>query len=124
MTDFMKLPYSGVTSSYLHKHSPEAPNTPDTPAGLRKVWFLDAQWSTCPREVEAQVKALWRVMELSNDVCIIKASVNELLEMEGQEVKELVDHEWKSVPLKLDYVIQYIREHGIPDDELVIIHWW
>ena len=102
-----KLPYSGVTSSYLHKHHPEKQNYADTKAGLRKVWFLDAQWSTCPVEVQKEVIKLWEEYDLGNDHYMLDLSVNDLLEMKNTE-----------------YIVQYIREHNIPDDETVIIHWW
>lgn len=122
------LPYSGRTSSYLHKWNPEQPNDLDTKAGLRKVWFLDAQWSTCPVEVENQVKDLWNYHELGNDRYILKISVNDLLEIEAAEptINKYFSNPSRreDVVLKVDYVIQYIREHGIPDDEQVIIHWW
>lgn len=103
-----KLEYSGQTSSYTHKWNPDKPNDPKTKSGLRKVWFLDAQWSTCPIEVENEVKMLWRDCDLGNDDYMLKRSVEDLLEW-GDKTK---------------YLVQYIREHGIPDDEEVVIHWW
>jgi hypothetical protein len=128
MMNNTSLPYSGVTSSYNHKWNPEQPNSPDTKQGLRKVWFLDAQWSTCPVEVENQVKDLWRFYELGNDNYIFKTSVDELLGMVEEEVtverwKGMPDG-WVEGPLEVDYLVQYIREHDIPDDEDIIIHWW
>lgn len=123
----MTLPYSGETSSYHHKRN-DTPNPPDTPAGLRKVWFLDAQWSTCPVEVEEQVKDLWRLHELGNDRYMLKISVETLQQYEQKGEEQTIERwngsAWTDVPLKVDYVIQYIREHGIPDNEEVIIHWW
>lgn len=102
MTD--KIEWSGKTSSYHHKWN-DTPNPEGENEGLRKVWFLDAQWSTCPVEVEDEVKELWKDYELGNDHYMIKRSANDLVE---------------------DYpaITQYIREHGIPDNEDVVIHWW
>lgn len=123
--DTTKLPYSGVTSSYLHKHHPTEPNPPEVKAGLRKVWYLDAQWSTCPREVEDVVRDLWQLNELGNDRYMLQMSVNDLLaEQDSVKVSKVVDGVRQDVPVKVDYLVQYIREHGIPDDETVIIHWW
>jgi hypothetical protein len=123
-----KLEYSGRTSSYLHKWHPETPNDPNTKAGLRKVWYLDAQWSTCPVEVEDQVRDLWSLNELGNDQYMFKTTVDELIEIESNECiinklfRDPIRRE--DTPVKTDYIVQYIREHGIPDDEQVIIHWW
>ena len=123
----MTLPYSGKTSSYHHKWH-DTPNPPDTPAGLRKVWFLDAQWSTCPVEVEEQVQDLWKLHELGNDRYMLQISVETLQQYQKEGEEEFVDKwdgsKWVKTQLKVDYVIQYIREHGIPDNEEVIIHWW
>lgn len=102
-----KLPYSGITSSYLHIWHPEEKNHLEEKAGLQKVWFLDAQWSTCPKEVQKEVIKLWKDYDLGNDHYMLQLSVNDLLEFKNTE-----------------YIVQYIREHDIPDDETVIIHWW
>lgn len=122
------MKYSGRTSAYAHKHDfdPSVPLSPDTDKGLRKAWFLDAQWSTCPVEVESQVKDLWRCYELGNDRYILKTSIDELLNMvdEGATVKKFVDGKWTKVPLQVDYIVDYIQQHGIAEDEQVIIHWW
>lgn len=127
MTD--KIVWSGITSSYHHKWN-KTPNPPDTEAGLRKVWFLDAQWSTCPIEVENQVKDLWRIEELGNDKYLIKTSIERLVEQEIEEYDvEQWDNEaskWKKVKLKTNAIVQWIREQApeMKEDELVIIHWW
>lgn len=63
----MSLPYSGVTTAYPHKHHPDEPLPPDTPKALRKEWFLDAQWTDLPVEVENDIKRLWRARKLGND---------------------------------------------------------
>lgn len=99
--------WSGMTSSYHHKWN-TTPNPPGTEAGIRKVWFLDAQWSTCPREVEDEVRALWRDWELGNDNYLIKTCIGDL-EEQGDGTKA---------------IRQYLREAGIGEEELVIIHWW
>ena len=98
--------YSGKTSSYHHKWN-DTENPDDVNKAVRKVWFLDAQWSDCPIEVEDEVKKLWSDYDLGNDNYILKYS-----------------HKWHG----LDYPIiaQYIKEQipNLPDDEEVIIHWW
>jgi len=131
-----KIEYSGRTSLLEHKREDWKGNPVPENAnpGLKKVWFLDAQWSTCPVEVGLQVKSLWRFHELGNDNYVYKTCVNDLLELLEEKVKVEVWDEtptetkpwtgWVKKPIQLDAIIQYIREHGIPDDETVIIHWW
>lgn len=106
-----KIKWSGATSAYAHKFNPQAELPADTPAGVRKVWLLDAQWSTCPIEVEDQVKLLWNWYENGNDSYIIKTSIRALKKLH------------KSV--NTNAVVQYLEEMGVTDeDEDVIIHWW
>lgn len=131
------IKWSGRTSAYEHKRGDwEKKDISNVVGGLRKIWFLDAQWSTCPIEVESQVEDLWRLHELGNDQYILKTSVNDLLEYgDNTLVERWINPEpgrnfqagvngWVEQPLKVDAIIQYIREHNIPDDEAVIIHWW
>jgi hypothetical protein len=126
--------YSGRTSSYEHKHGfdPSIPST-EINQGVKKVWMLDAQWSTCPVEVENEVKELWRYWELGNDDYMARRSINDLLEMKengftverwywGEKREEQLG--WVKEPGSVDIIIQYLREQGVPDDEDVIIHWW
>ena len=99
--------WSGKTSSYHHNWH-DTPNPQGEPKGFRKVWLLDAQWSDCPEEVEAQVKKMWREYENGNDRYVIKTNLINLIEDE------------KFV------VVQYILEQcpEIERDELILIHWW
>ena len=101
-----KVKWSGKTSSYHHKWN-DTPNPPDTLSGFRKVWFLDAQWSDCPIEVETEVKKLWKDYSLGNDNFILKSDVQDLME---------------DYPVILQYVKE--KEPDIKDDEKIIIHWW
>lgn len=107
-----KIEWSGKTSSYHHKWH-NTPNPEDTKAGVRKVFYLDAQWSTCPIEVEDQVKALWRWKELGNDRYMIHCTIEDLEEW----VAEGYDG-------KIDAITQYLHEQGVGDSDEVIIHWW
>lgn len=124
-----KIIWSGKTSSFHHKWN-DTPNPPDTKAGLRKEWFLDAQWSTCPVEVENQVKDLWMLLEYGNDHYMIKTTINDLLEWETNDVpvRQWDDEtsNWKNVKLKTNAIVQWIREQApeMKDDEQVLIHWW
>lgn len=131
------IKWSGRTSAYAHKQDDwEEADISNVDGGLKKVWFLDVQWSTCPIEVEDQVRDLWRLNELGNDNYIFKTSVNDLLEYgDDTLVERWVKPEpgqnfqigvngWVEQPLKVDAIIQYIRQYNIPDDEMVIIHWW
>jgi hypothetical protein len=77
--------------------------------GVRKVNLLDVQWSTCPIEVEKQVKELWIAHRLGNDNSIIETSIHEL------ETEE---------ETKTDAIVQYLKEQGIKENEEVIIYWW
>ena len=100
------IKWSGKTSSYHHKWH-DTPNPADVNEGFRKVWFLDAQWSTCPIEVEIQVKEMWKDRELGNDFYMIKTDI---------------------LDLKSDYpiVAQYVLEKNpeIGEEETIVIHWW
>jgi hypothetical protein len=104
--------YSGRTSAYRHKHSDwqNYPIDETVERGVRKVFMLDAQWSTCPIEVEEQVKGLWLANELGNDRYMLKHTIEDLLEYSDE--------------FPTDAIVQYLRENGVPDDEMVIIHWW
>ena len=106
-----KIEWSGKTSSFHHKHN-NTPNPSGVPAGLRKVWFMDVQWSTCPIEVYDEVRDLWGLWGLGNDNYIIKTSLEDLEEL-GEEGK-----------LSTVAIRQYIIENGVSEDEAVIIHWW
>lgn len=123
-----KIVWSGKTSSYHHKWN-DTPNPEGEEAGLRKVWFLDAQWSTCPVEVENQVKDLWRLYECGNDKYIIKMDMKELINMAENPhdycaVERRVDGKWVEGPIDVTAILQYARETGVQDDERIIIHWW
>lgn len=73
---------------------------------VKKVWFLDAQWSDLPVEIEDEVRQIWKECGLGNDNYICKRTVDD----------ELFE----------DYPKIYLwcRYKGIPEDEDVIIHWW
>lgn len=113
--------WSGVTSDYAHKWNPQAKLPKNTKIGVRKVWLLDAQWSTCPVEVETQVKVLWDVYELGNHNHIINTSFEELNEMHDNP-EEYVDN--NNNPLQTHLIVQYLREMGVGDKDEVLIHWW
>ena len=63
-----KLPYSGRTSTYEHKHGNAWEKTPfaGNPA-VTTMRVVNAQWSNMPVEVENDVKSLWRYCEFGND---------------------------------------------------------
>lgn len=110
------MEWSGRTTLHQHKFNDWKNYTvsEQDKKALRKVNFLDVQWSTCPVEVEDQVKALWTLYELGNDHSIIKTSINELIDISE-------DYEEN----KTDAIIQYLEEQGITnEDEEIIIHWW
>jgi hypothetical protein len=121
--------WSGRTSAYEHKHNFPAKLDPKTPEGFRKVWLLDAQWSTCPVEVEQQVKDLWRLFECGNDKYIIKTCLEDLEnEYQDSEVERFNEKtsKWEKGPLKTDLIVKYIREvePAINKKDLILIHWW
>jgi hypothetical protein len=109
------MEWSGRTTLHKHKFSDweNYPVLNEDKKGFKKISFLDAQWSTCPIEVETQIKRLWRSFDLGNDHHIIKTSINELMEISDDS------------GFKTNAIIQYLVEQGITDnDELIIIHWW
>ncbi|AGR47882.1 hypothetical protein PHIM7_178 [Sinorhizobium phage phiM7] len=122
------IKWSGRTTSYSHKFADWQNRAPDGEPGIRTVWFLDVQWSTCPVEVQEQVVDLWRLNGLGNDKYMIKTSIIELAEMQddGYEVDRFDSDkvQWTKGPLKVDAIIQYLEEHGVPIKDQVIIHWW
>lgn len=120
-----KIVWSGKTSSYHHKWN-DTPNPEGTQEGVRKVWLLDAQWSTCPIEVEDQVRQLWRYYENDNDRYIIKTTIETLEKMIANEaeVEDFVGGEQQKVPLKVNAIIQYLEEMGVGRSDQVLIHWW
>lgn len=122
--------YSGKTSSFHHKWH-DTPNPEGVEQGLRKVWFLDAQWADCPIEVEHEVRDLWNLYGLGNDNYIIDTNLAELKSMRDNpdeyslEIEKYIENEgYKKFICKFDYLIDYIESKGIEDNDQVIIHWW
>ena len=91
---------------------------------------MDAQWSTCPIEVENQVRVLWRFGELGNDKYIFKTTIEELLEFQDNPEDYTCEQwndekrKWEEKPITTDAIVQYLREMGVGDNEQVLIHWW
>lgn len=122
----MAIEWSGRTTAYAHKHNDwKDRSLEDVTPAFTKVRYLDVQWSTCPVEVEDQVRDLWRLFEYGNDHYICKTSINDLAELQGP-VDKFVDGKWQQVPMKTDAIIQYVREADpdIKDEDLFLIHWW
>ena len=124
------MTYSGRTTLHSHKFDDwqTKPVPSDANPGVKKVWMLDAQWSTCPVEVENQVRDLWQYHECGNDHFVIKTKILDLisLQKEGEPVDrwDETQSKWVEGPIKTDLVVQYLREQGVHDDDLVLIHWW
>lgn len=112
-----KIEWSGKTSSYHHKWH-NTPNGPDVESGFRKVWFLDAQWSDCPVEVEEEVKAMWQNYELGNDHYIIKTTLEDL----GYGVEDEVEDGEPVYPATIQYILE--KEPLIGHEDQILIHWW
>lgn len=93
---------------------------------LRKVWFLDVQGSTCPVEVEDQVRLMWQWDDqLTNDNSIIRTDLLELRTWwdEDTYVSPDVAHLPKpDTNLIADYIEE--MEPGIQETDLILIHWW
>jgi hypothetical protein len=99
---------------------------------VRKITYMDVQWSDCPLEVKEVVKLMWRRNELGNDHYIINTSIEGLLE----DIDEANDYpEYHSVSVYkngahvntlIPYItlVEYLRDQGVTEDEEVIIHWW
>jgi hypothetical protein len=123
------IEWCGRTTLHKHKFNDWKDHsvTEEDKKGLRKVSFLDVQWSTCPVEVENQVRELWSDYTLGNDHSIIETSISELKEMAGdfsdEEELEEIKEDYKIT--KTDAIVQYLKEQGITnDEEEIIIHWW
>lgn len=102
-----KITWSGKTSSYHHKWN-DTPNPDDVKEGFRQVFLLDAQWTTCPIEVENEVKKMWHEYECGNDNYYVRTRLND------------IDKD------KYPAIIQYITEQkpDIDPSEHILIHWW
>lgn len=121
--------WSGRTTAMEHKRKFPSKLNPNTKQGFRKVWLLDAQWSTCPVEVEEQVKALWRFYERGNDYHVILTSLQDLKKgYNGVDVElyNTLSKRWGTVPLKTDLIVKYILEvePTIGENDQIFIHWW
>ena len=101
-------PWSGKTTSFHHKWN-DTPNPENVDKAFKKVWFLDAQWTDCPVEVEMEVIELWKDYELGNDNCVVKTSISSLEEMENY-------------PTIIKYILNC--EPDIKHDDQILIHWW
>lgn len=111
-----KIQWSGKTTSYHHKWH-DTPNPPgEAKSGFRKIWFLDAQWSDCPVEVEEEVRKIWQCLQLGNDHYIFKTCINDLSMPSAQEYTHG----------ECPAIVQWVREKvpEIKGDEIFIIHWW
>lgn len=75
---------------------------------VRKVWFLDVQWSDCPEFVEDEVRQLWDDFGLGNDHYIYRFTTGE--DEEGT--------------FNYPMIAKWLKYKGVPDGETVIIHWW
>lgn len=129
MTKPKETPWSGRTTAYEHKDKFPAKLRATTAKGFRKVWMLDAQWSTCPVEVEDQVRNLWTFHEFGNDHYVLRTSVKDLKrEYDGCKVNVYNPEKGvrEDVPVKTDLIVRYIYEMApeIRDDEQILIHWW
>lgn len=143
-----KLPYSGRTSAYEHKHGETWKETPfaGSPA-VTTIKLINAQWSNMPVEVEAEVIEFWRYCELGNDNYYWQGSIAELdaimesYEDNGEEDEEAGieveywvskqpdnpdnDHwGWKKKYTTLPYFRQWLEEQGFEYEEKFLLHWW
>jgi hypothetical protein len=86
----------------------------EAPTGYERVWFLDAQWSTCPVEVEAEVQRLWAHRGLGNE--------NEVLETSLADLQDCAEG---GAP-RVDAIAQWVREQAptLDDEDPLVIHWW
>lgn len=121
--------WSGRTTAPEHQGKFPAKLNPKTKQGFRKVWLLDAQWSTCPVEVEEQVAALWRFLERGNDYYIILTSLHDLEKGYNNAEVDMFNEVSKrneNVPLKTDLIVKYIKEvePTIGENDQILIHWW
>jgi len=105
-----KLPYSGQTSAYEHKHGDAWKET--TGAGkpaVRDVKLIEAQWTNMPIEVERDVVALWYHLEYGNDDYYWHGSLDGVREYgkSGNCVnREFNGKEWVEEVNNLEYLIQ------------------
>lgn len=139
-----KLPYSGKTSAYEHKHGDSwKSNKFSGKPAVTTIKLINAQWTNMPVEVEDEVKELWRYCELGNDNYYWNGSIEELDEMMepyedgdafGIEVEYWIDRQpdnkdddhwgWKKKRTTLPYLRQWLEEQGFKPEEKFLLHWW
>lgn len=143
-----KLPYSGQTSAYEHKHGDAWKENKFAGApAVTTIKLINAQWSNMPVEVEAEVKELWRYCELGNDHYYWEGSISDMDEMMGShedngeedeefgiEVEHWVSKQpdnpdddhwgWKKKYTTLPYFRQWLEEQGFEYEEKFLLHWW
>ena len=124
------MKFSGRTTASSHKGQnwQQVKLDENVPKALRKVFFLDVQWSTCPVEIEKIVKDIWVFNDLGNDQYIYKTSLADLEGMSGEEhlvKKQIEDGDWRDVEIDYATLAEYLKSQGVTDpEESVVINWW
>lgn len=95
-------PYSGRTTSHSHKFADWESKEPNGQEAISQVVVFEAQWSTCPAEVETEVRRLWQDQEYGNDHYYFR---------------------WNDEDNAEDYpvIAEYLRSRNVTD---CLIHWW
>jgi hypothetical protein len=90
---------------------------------VRKQWVLDVQWSDCPKDVEEEVKKIWRDDDrLSNDVCISKYYDEDWTWDSRNSDFDEENHTQSDT--RYPAIEKWLLKNGVPFGEEVWIHWW
>lgn len=124
----MTLEYSGRTSAYEHKHGDAWKETPGAGReAISTIKLIEAQWTNMPVEVETAVVAAWHYLEYGNDIYYWKTSLESIRDLgkEGRCVdRDFNGKQWIETPNDLGYLIQWLEEQGVEENEKLLIHWW
>lgn len=75
---------------------------------MEKVWYLDVDFKT-PSNVAEIIERIWEKMEYGNDCYIHHMSIK--------------NEEQFGDPIKNAALLAYLREQGVGEDELVLLHY-
>lgn len=94
--------YSGRTTSYSHKGKDWKDRAPDGQEAIQQVTLFEVQWSTCPVEVQDEVRELWSDQTYGN---------------------ESFYFHWKDEDNAEYYpvIAEYLHSKNVVD---CLIHWW
>lgn len=124
--------YSGRTTSHAHKSdSWKNADVSGSPSAIQQKTVFEVQWTDCPVEVEAEVRHLWRWMELGNDnfyfswdreegYCLDLSDKSAPPRPEGV-TDEQAEEEGVAIRILYPLIDEFLMSRGVKE---CLIHWW